>query len=118
VECLADGPRGVHGQSVWAGFLTDGPRCLHRRSEFWGCSTGGSRVIFGQSALCLRTVRLGLADGPPGARGPSAWCLVELLSPFLLELRFLAALSWGLFLRLVGLLWETRVGTIGCEFVT
>jgi hypothetical protein len=58
----------------------------------------------GQFARCLRTVRPGLADGPPGACGQFAWSSVELLSPLLFEFRFLFGIVWGLLLGLVGLL--------------
>jgi hypothetical protein len=41
-------------------------------------------------------------DRPLGHLGLSAWDFVGCLSPFLLELCFRVALSWGLFLGLVG----------------
>jgi hypothetical protein len=55
-------------------------------------------------ALCLRTVRLASADSPPPSCERSAPGCADRLSPLLLELCFSVALSWGLFLGLVGLL--------------
>jgi hypothetical protein len=49
-------------------------------------------------------VRVDFLDRPPGYCRPSAPGITGCLSPLLLELRFRVALSWGLFLRLVGLL--------------
>jgi hypothetical protein len=69
---------------------------------FSRCSTGCSGCIFEPSAVTSRTVRLDLADRTPGHRGPSAPGIADCLSPLLLELRFHVALSFGLFLGLVG----------------
>jgi hypothetical protein len=68
---FADGPYLSVGRSV-AGRTVAGPS---RTIRYCGCSTGGSGAIFRQSVVALRTVRLGLADGPPGACRWSAWCL-------------------------------------------
>jgi hypothetical protein len=77
----------------------DGLRAHHGWSVIEGAC---SRVIFGRSAAPPQTVRLGLANSPPGACGQSAWCSAELLSPLLLEFCFRFEIVWGLFLGLVG----------------
>jgi hypothetical protein len=82
----ADGPRAI----------ADGPLLRVRY--------GGSRVIFGRSAAAPRTVRLGHANGSPGACGRSAWSYAEFLSPLLLKSHFRFAIVCGLLLGLVGLL--------------
>jgi hypothetical protein len=64
--------------------------------------TGSPPRPRGRSARCLRTVRAGLADGPPGARGQSAWSSAELLSSLLFEFRFHFGIVWGLLPGLVG----------------
>jgi hypothetical protein len=56
----------------------------------------------GLCARCLRTVRSGLADVPPGACGRFAWFSAELLSPLLFEFRFRFGIVWVLLLGLVG----------------
>jgi hypothetical protein len=58
--------------------------------------------IFGPSTCDPRTVRPYHADRSAGHCGLSAWCLVELLSSFLLVFRFFFGIVWGLFLGLVG----------------
>jgi hypothetical protein len=72
----------------------DGPLV---RVQYWRFG-----VVFGQSAPAPRIVLLGLADGPPGAWGRSAWCCAELLSSLLLEFHFRFGIVWGLFLGLEG----------------
>jgi hypothetical protein len=69
------------------------------------CNTGSSGGFFGQSTLGLRMVRPALANSSPPPRGQSIPGCADCLSPLLLELRFRVALSWGLFLGLVGSLW-------------
>jgi hypothetical protein len=66
--------------------------------------TRGSVSIFGLSAPDLRTVRRRHADRPPSHRELSSWGFADRLSPLLLELCFRVALSWGVFLGLIGLL--------------
>jgi hypothetical protein len=68
-----------------------------------GCSIGCSRSFYGPSVVVSQTVCLVLADRRPSHLGPSAPGTVDCLCPLLLELRFRVALSWGLFLGLVGL---------------
>jgi hypothetical protein len=69
--------------------------------HFSRCATGGSVSFFIPSIRDPRTARPCLADRPPGQRGLSAWCLVELLSSLLLVFRFCFGIVWGLFLGLV-----------------
>jgi hypothetical protein len=54
------------------------------------------------SAPDQRTVRLAHADRPPGHLGLSTWDFANCLSHLLFELHFHVALSWGLFLGLIG----------------
>jgi hypothetical protein len=60
--------------------------------------------IFRLSSPDLWTVCRSHADRPLGHRGLSASGFADRLSPLLPEFRFCVALSWGLFLGLVGLL--------------
>jgi hypothetical protein len=104
-ECLADSSRGVHRQSAWP-VLSRTVRSVSTDGLNFGGAVLEIRGLFSDGSPCaLRTVRLSLTDGPPGARGQSVWCLAKLLSPLLLELCFRVALSWDLFLGLVGPLW-------------
>jgi hypothetical protein len=83
------------GQTV-CGLATD--------CQFFVVQSCCSGRIFEPSAVTLRTVRLALADGPPGHLEPSTPGTTNCLSPLLLELHFRVALSLSLFLGLVGLL--------------
>jgi hypothetical protein len=58
--------------------------------------------VRGQSAKCPRTVRPGLADDPPGACGQSAWSSAGMLSSLLFEFCFRFGIVLGLLLVLVG----------------
>jgi hypothetical protein len=60
--------------------------------------------IFRLSVPDPQTVRRSHADRLPGHRGLSAWNFADHLSPLLIELHLLVALSWGLFIGLVSLL--------------
>jgi hypothetical protein len=97
---LANGPPAVRGQSVRSVLVAD--EVPPRTVRYCWCSTGGLRVIFGRSTATSRTVRRGLADSPPGARGQSAWYCAGLLSPLLLDSCFRFGIVWGLFQGLVG----------------
>jgi hypothetical protein len=75
-----------------------------RTIRYCKCSTGGFLIFFGQSVGTSRTVRRGLADSPPRARGQSARYYAGLLSPLLLDLCFRFGIVWSWFLELIGLL--------------
>jgi hypothetical protein len=81
----ADGPRAHCGLSVIKGVVL----------EVRGLFSDGPSQPRGRSARCLRTVRPGLADGPPSARGQSAWSSAELLSLSLFEYRIHFRIVWG-----------------------
>jgi hypothetical protein len=84
---LADCPPGRRGPSPRHQLLADHPRIGR-----------GPSVIRG----ALLEGRLSFSDRPSVTRGPSAWCLAELLSPLLLVFRFRFWIVWGLLLGLVG----------------
>jgi hypothetical protein len=85
VRVRADGPQDHHGRSIIEGAVL----------EVLGLFSDGPSQPRGRSARCLWTVRPGLADGPPGACGQSAWSCAELLSLSPFELRFRFGVVWG-----------------------
>jgi hypothetical protein len=66
----------VHGRSVLecrtVRVGADGPRAHRGRSVIEGAVLEVRGVVFGRSVAASRTVRLGLADDPPGVYGQSA----------------------------------------------
>jgi hypothetical protein len=95
---LADGPWVEYGRSVCGGQSAGKRRAI----RFSRCVSGGSGSYFGRSVVTLWTVRAFLADSPPGPYGRSTLSTADCLNPSLVELRFRVALSWDLFLGLVG----------------
>jgi hypothetical protein len=113
VGCLADGPCEIHGQSAWCAVLADGPWCLHERSVIEG------------AVLVVREL---ISDGPPQPRGQSARCLrtVRLVLHRVAK-SFASCVLLSLWDRLgfvprVGRSvvttrpWQTCVEILGCEF--
>jgi hypothetical protein len=90
--------RTVRATPVAHGPSEDRARTVHYSRS----ATGGFAFFFRLSFRDSRIVRLYHADCPPGHRGPSAWCLIELLRPLLLDSCFRFGIIWGLFLGLVG----------------
>jgi hypothetical protein len=82
----------------------DSPRRVCWSRTVRGASTEGLLLLvrYWRFASHFRTVRRYLADGPPWARGQSAWYCTGLLSPLLLDSCLRFGIVWGLFLGLVG----------------
>jgi hypothetical protein len=116
----------VSGRTV-RGPITDGPLLRVQYWRFGGCFRTVRRSFADspprprrRSARSLQTVRPGLADGPPGACGQSAWSNAELLSLSPLSFSFTSG-SFGVAPRVgrsavTTLPWQPRVGILGCEF--
>jgi hypothetical protein len=83
-QSLANDPHGECGRSLRRGWSASRARIV----RFSRCSIGGSGAISGRSVVDPRTVRLGLADGPPSPCGQSDLSLTVCLSLLLLVLRF------------------------------
>jgi hypothetical protein len=93
----------------------DCPRWACGLSEFRRVHTRGSGSIFGLSARDPRTIHPAHVDRPPDHLGLSTWDFADCLSLLLLVLCFRVALSWGLFLGLVGPLWLCDLGKLVWE---
>jgi hypothetical protein len=92
VRVRADGPRAHRGRSVIEGAVLEVQGLFSNGPSQPRGQSGRPR---GRSAQCLGTVRPGLADGPPGACGQSAWSSAELLSLSLFEFLFRFGIVWG-----------------------